>query len=139
MASTAAQLRDYYVLQGIGSAATSFYGQDMPSEPDELTFFRDSPAFAPQEFLGTTDLVETCGLQVLVRAASDAAGQTRADATYDFLRKINNVTLSGTRYLCVQASSPIFALGRDADDIKSSGASGRPAWSLNFLVQRDRA
>lgn len=139
MSSCAKDLRDYTVAQGISTAASTFYGQDMPGTPDEVSFFRDTPAFEPQEFLGSTDLVETCGLQVLVRATSTDAGQTRVDALYDFLRKINHTVISGTRYHAVKITSPPFALGRDADSVKDTGSPGRPGWSLNFLVMRDRS
>lgn len=139
MSSCAKDLRDYTVAQGISTDATTFYGQDMPSEPAELSFFRDTPAFSPQLFFGSEALVESCGVQVLVRAATDAAGQTRVDALYDFLRKVNHTTIASTRYLTVQVTSPPFALGRDADDIQTGGGSGRAGWSLNFLVLRDRA
>lgn len=138
MSSCAKDLRDYTVAQAISTTESTFYGQDIPGEPDELTFFRDTPAFDPQQFLGSYDLVETCGLQVLIRANSDAAGQARVDALYDFLRKINNVTLGSVRYHTVNIVSPPFALGRDADDVKDTGSAGRASWSLNFLVIRDR-
>jgi hypothetical protein len=138
MRSCAKDLRDYTVAQAILTDGVAFYGQDVPSVPDDLAFFRDTPSFDPQEFLGTTDLVETCGLQVLVRDITTATGQTRVDALYDFLRKINHVTIAGTRYQAVRLVSPPFALGRDADDVKTSGSAGRAVWSLNFLVTRDR-
>lgn len=139
MSSPAKDLRDYLVAQGISTAATTFYGQDMPAEPDEVTFVRDTPSFQPQEFMGTDAIVEQCGVQVLIRAASDAAGQTRVDACYASLRKINNATINGTRYQAVTVVSPPFVLGRDADDVKTSGGAGRPSWSLNFLAHRDVA
>lgn len=138
MSSPALHLRDYLVSEGTSSAATTFYGADTPSNPDELTMVRDTPGLVPQDFLGQDLTVETCGVQVIVRAASEAAGAARAWACYDKLRKVGAVTLGGVSYMAVWAISPPFALGADDTGVTAAGSEGRRQWSLNFLAQRQR-
>jgi hypothetical protein len=140
MSSPARHLRDYLVAQGTSSAASTFYGDDLPSTPDELTFVRDTPGFVPQDFLDadTGAVVETLGVQVVVRAASEAAGEARAWAAYDKLRHVNAVTLGGIAYMAVWAISPPFAIGADGTGITAAGSEGRRQWSVNLLAQRQR-
>jgi hypothetical protein len=140
MSSPAHHLRDRLVAAGVSTAATTFYGAEVPGTPDELTFVRDTPGLVPQDFLdgGVGAVVETCGVQVVVRAASEAAGEARAWAVYDALRRLNAVTLSGVSYMAVWAISPPFALGADGTGVTAAGSEGRRQWSVNFLAQRQR-
>ncbi len=138
MSSPAQHLRDYLVLTGTSTASTTFYGGETPPLPDELTIVRDTPGLVPQEFMGQADIVESFGIQVVVRARSEAAGIARAWAAYDTIRKINSQTLSGVRYVAVWAISPPFAIGNDDAGITNAGSEGRRLWSVNFLGQRDR-
>lgn len=136
--SPAKHLRDALVAAGISTDATTFYGAEAPPLPDELSNVRDTPGLVPQDFMGSTESVETCGVQVLVRATSEAAGIARAWACYDYLRSLNAVSLGGVSYLAVIAISPPFSLGPDDASISSAGSEGRRLWSLNFLAQRQR-
>jgi hypothetical protein len=140
VSSPARHLRDYLVAQGTSTAASTFYGADMPSSPDEVTFVKDTPGLVPQDFLDADvgAVVETLGVQVVVRAASEAAGETRAWAVYDKLRRIGTLTLGGVSYMAVWAISPPFALGADETGITAAGSEGRRQWSVNFLAQRQR-
>lgn len=138
MSSPAKHLRDALVAALVSTDATTFYGAEAPPFPDELTNVRDTPGLAPQDFLGSSAAVETCGVQVLVRATSEVAGIARAWAAYDYLRGLNAVTLGGVSYLAVLAISPPFALGPDDTGVTLQGSEGRRLWSLNFVAQRQR-
>lgn len=140
MSSPARHLRDYLVatVGGLHTAATTFYGNEPPAYPDELTFLKDTPGLVPQDFMGAAQQVETLGVQAIVRATSEAAGETRAWAVYDALRRLDAVTIGGQPYMAVWAISPPFALGADQTGVTSAGSEGRRQWSLNFLAQRLR-
>jgi hypothetical protein len=138
MSSPAQHLRDYLVAQAISTDATTFHGGDTPPNPDELTVVRDTPGLVPQEFMGGADILEQFGIQVVVRATTNAAGVTRAWAAYEALRRITHTTISGVRYVSMVAITPPFSLGADEANITAGGSMGRKMWSVNFLGQRDR-
>lgn len=138
MSSPARHLRDYLVSEGTSTGATTFYGGDMPDDPDELTLLKDTPGLVPVDFLGQTEAVETLGVQAIVRATSQLAGEARAWACYDKLRRVNAVTLGGVAYTAVWAVSPPFELGPDAASVTASGSEGRRQWSVNFMAMRVR-
>lgn len=139
MSSPAHHLHDYLLtLGGLHTAASTFYGGDTPAQPDELTNLRDTPGLVPQEFFGQSQQLETFGVQIVIRAASEAAGETRAWAVHDALKRLGPVTLSGILYTAVWAISGPFSLGADETSITASGSEGRRMWSLNFMGQRAR-
>jgi hypothetical protein len=137
MSSPAEHLRDYLVAQAVSTSASTFFGGDTPANPAELTVVRDTPGLVPQEFMGSTDVMEQFGLQVIVRAETEAAGNTRVQAAYTALRRVCHQTISGTRYISLIPITPPFALGADEGHITSGGSPGRKLWSVNFLGQRD--
>jgi hypothetical protein len=103
-----------------------------------MTSLRDTAGFTPQDFLGDLTVVELAGVLAIIRASSEALGQARAWGVYEALRRLDNVTINGRRYVMVQAISSPQHLGLDASDVTAAGSDGRRLWSCNFLAWRAR-
>ncbi len=85
-------------------------------------------AFSTSAAAGAKVAFERPGLQILSRSTSYKTARDNAVLAHQVLDGFTG-TLSGTRYLSIEAAQPPFLLGRDGDR--------RVLFSCNFLIMKD--
>lgn len=108
------ELGAFLSTQGIGTLGTDIFLGTLPAEPDNCVALRDYGGLAPEHDLGTDHLrYEFPRVQVLVRNTDYVTGHMKAfDIVGDF-EAIQDSTLSGVRYRCVDSLQSPFCLKQD--------------------------
>jgi hypothetical protein len=106
----------------------------LDGSPDTVcTLYEQQGVFSVQAFsssTGTAAVVwERPNLQLLSRSTSYQTARTRAETVYRLLDGLGDVTMSGTRYVAIDAVAPPFSAGRDQNQ--------RFLVSVNFNVQKE--
>ncbi len=99
--------------------------------PDTVTVLYDAPGVATAHTFSTGTVgkaYEQPGLQVLARSTSYATAKGNADVVYTMLDGLSNTTMTGVRYLSIDADQPPFPIGRDDNE--------RHLVSCNFSIKR---
>lgn len=115
----------YLEAQGIGTVKTSsnnptswpiYKGGVFPANVDEAMTVAAGPSDPPTDVMGSTVgavVAENDALVIQARSFDYTSAETKAQAAWDVLHKLGNVTLNGTRYLLVMARQLPFPIGRD--------------------------
>lgn len=112
------------------TAGTNLFAGDMPEAPQELVALYENPGITLIETQGGADpAVERPRLQVYVRSTDYATGRALMETVWKALWNVNNVTMTGTRYLHIMALTSPFFLDRDPER--------RPVFSCNFDVWKE--
>lgn len=112
--------------ESVGTVGTDIFIGVMPDTPDDCLVLNEYGGEAP-DLIGT--YVERPNCQVRVRNDEYTTGRAKCASVIEALHTLGDTTLSGTRYLWVQArQSPIY-LGRDEKK--------RHEWSVNFAVVKE--
>ena len=116
----------YLQTQGIGTIGTNLFKGSLPDSPDALVALIEVGGDAPIDVLSMaagTIKVERPVIRVVARAGQDdyQAARTKAASAYQQLHGLTGQTLSGTRYLTIEARHPPFNLGRDENGRWLSG------------------
>ncbi len=104
------------------------------SQPDTIAVLYEQGG-GPSEYsfstsTGTVAVVyEQPNLQCLSRSVSYQTARTAAQTVYTALNGLGDTTMSGVRFLSVEAIQPPFSVGRDKQD--------RYLVSVNFRVKKE--
>ena len=104
------------------------------SQPDTVTVLYEQPgAGAEYSFSTSTGTVavvyEQPNLQALSRAATYTVARAAAQTVYTTLNGLGDTTMSGVRFLSIEAIQAPFSVGRDKQD--------RYLVSVNFRVKKE--
>jgi hypothetical protein len=117
----------------VAVTATNLFIGLMPDQPDLCVAIYEYSGQSPLQVLtSNTATLERPSVQVLVRASRNdyPTGRTLIASVRDTLTAITDETITGERFLRVNAASSINALGLDAND--------RPRFSLSLQVVMER-
>jgi len=105
---------------------TNLFRSTMPPTPDLCACLYDSPGEAPDSHLD----YKRPGLQIVVRGVAGGydAAHTLAQQLNDAIDGLANVTISGSRYIGIWATTDVGAVGQDDNN--------RPLVSVNFRIHR---
>ena len=107
----------YLQTHGIGTLGTDLFTGIMPDAPDAAVALIEYGGVEPMHALGGgTAKIERPRLQVLARATTYSAARTKIEAAYKVLDALAGETLSGVRYLAVEALQSPFFLRRDENN-----------------------
>tara|TARA_R100001510_G_C7651440_1_gene209113 strand:+ start:1220 stop:1624 length:405 start_codon:yes stop_codon:yes gene_type:complete len=108
---------------------TNLFLSRMPESPDTCVALIQSGGTAPTDTFGTSfPILETPGIQTLVRSASYATGESLAVDVFKSLQSVENQTLTSTLYLKIEAEQSPFPVERDTQE--------RVVFSCNFLITK---
>lgn len=118
MATVLDDLGTFLQTAGVGTLATDLFLGIMPGEPDTCVALIESPGDDPVSVMTRTASkppVERPSISILCRGAKDDhnAPRVEAESIYAVIHNVVDNTLSGTRYLSIEARQPPFSIGRD--------------------------
>lgn len=124
------ELGAYMQTNGIGTLGTDLFEGTLPDAPDNACALYEYGGLAPAHTIGGGGAkFERPRVQVLARAATYSTARSKIEAVYRLLDQLAGVTLSGVRYLRVEAvSSPLY-LEHDANN--------RVKMVCNFQVHKE--
>jgi hypothetical protein len=124
------ELAAFLVAQGLATLNVDLWLHVAPDEPDELAFIIEYAGDEPDYVQNDRSVeLEHPRIQVGVRGSQPEVTRLRAERLYQSLMKIENESLSGTRYLsCLPIDTPAM-IGRDE--------SGRFLSTVNFRVEKE--
>lgn len=125
------ELATYLGTQSLGTLGTDLFLSTLRDSPPACTVLIVRPGMQGlrvQDIAG--EAIERPAVDVLVRGTSAGfeAAMTRAHAIWAALAQVTNMTLTGTRYQCIEPLSPPADQGRDAHD--------RPLLGFRCLVTK---
>lgn len=131
----------YLAAQGVGTVKTTsndpawpiYLGGMFPGDRDDAITLAEGPGEPPLDEMGSTVgavAAEAPSLVVQVRSASYQTARSKAEAAWTKLHKYSG-TLSGVRYLLIEARQSPFPVGRDED--------GRWIIGCNYSVAKERS
>lgn len=128
-----AEIVAYLQAEGLGTVDVNLFGVAFPHDaPDAAVCVVEHEGRSVGTFGDSlsAEALQDAEFQVIVRGARDAAGtsRTKAEAIRDKLNRLGPVTLSGTRYLNVQAST-VFWIRWDEE--------GRAVWGVRCRTDRE--
>lgn len=115
----------YLAAQGLGTVKTSsnnpttwpiYKGGIFPANVDDVITVAAGPSDPPIDAMGSAVgaiVAEEDALVVQVRSENYATAEAKAQAAWNVLHKYGNDSLSGTRYLYIEARQVPFPIGRD--------------------------
>lgn len=106
---------------------TDLFKGDMPDAPDACAALFETPGASTPASLA--DTVELRSVQVRSRALKYPDAQTRCEEVYRLLHGVAETTLSGARFVLIEAKQPPFSLGEDGKQ--------RHLFAVNFRVLYD--
>lgn len=112
-----------------GSAPTILHGA-LPANPDNVIVLKELPGWRPGRVMGGVSYTDV-RVQALVRDVSAATARTRAEALLVQLDGKADLTLSGTRYLFIEAMHEVADAGEDEKH--------RKIYSLTFRIKKERS
>jgi hypothetical protein len=124
------ELAAFLVAQGLATLKVDLWLHVAPDDPDDCAFIIEYAGDEP-DFIQNDRMVEVerPRVQVTVRGEKPEVTRLRAERLYQSLMKIENESLSGTRYLsCIPIDTPAM-IGRDE--------SGRFLSTVNFRIEKE--
>lgn len=110
-------LADLLVLAGAGVQGTSLFVGRMPSEVAECVSVQTYQGMTPRYVHNTANpIYERPSFQVLVRGASLAAVEAKAQTIWAYLAAITMTTVNSTRFLAIRPYHSPFELPQDGND-----------------------
>ena len=108
----------YLQTSAIGTLGTDIFLSTLPDQPDVAVVVYTYPGEAPASTLGgeTLPAYDLPRIQVVTRATTYSAAATKADTIWRLLTKVTDRTLSGVRYLRIEAINGPAPLRRDDQD-----------------------
>ena len=124
------ELAAYLVAKGLATLNADLWLHVAPDDPDELAFIIEYAGDEPDYVQNDRSVeLEYPRVQIGVRGAQPEVTRLRAERLYQSLMKIDNESLSGTRYLsCIPVDTPAM-IGRDE--------SGRFLSTVNFRIEKE--
>jgi len=118
--------------QGLGTQGTNlFAGGPQVDSPNDGIFLIHAPGLPGIYTMGpsgSAPAIERPRLQVWTTWSDQENGRAKAEAVHAALRNVYEQTLSGVRYLSIDADGEVADLGKDAN--------GRWQFSANYSVRK---
>lgn len=117
----------YLASRGLGVRGSTIFRGYLPPQPAEcLGIFAIGGAAAD-----LTGNIDNPSIQVLVRAATYDAAESKAYDVFNTLHALTETVINGTRYLLIEALQDPISLGQDEG--------GNYLFSLNFRIMRENS
>jgi len=117
-----------------GTTGTLAKAQMLDTQPDTVAVLYETGGAASEYAFSTSTgqaqvIYERPNLQLLSRSATYQTARTVAETVYTTLDGLGDMTMSGTRYLDVDAVQAPFSIGRDKQE--------RELVSVNFRIRKE--